>query len=411
MSPHRLLTLLAAAAIGALAPAAAQNPAGALPDPDRSANCVYCHGLEGREAAVGIHRRSGVDCIECHGGAADARSTAEAHAGEFRALADPVAAVEFCGRCHSDGAAMGHFGLKTDQLSLYRSSSHGRALFEQGDTQVATCLNCHGVHAVFATNDPRSSAYKPNLTRTCMACHEDPAHMEGPGIDTGIPGLYRDSIHGRSLLENNNLASPGCGDCHGSHGASPPRVGSIEAVCGHCHSTEREQFRQSPHYQASLRGEISECTSCHSNHAVQVLGLDDLVADGGLCEVCHSGAGDPARGVATAIHDGVVNQAERIRQVEDDIAAAALRGVFLRDDDGYLAELRSLRLSSAPVTHTASVELLANQLNRGEAMISKTLKSLATQQNHLRDLRIFAGVFLVVAVLLAGLILAYRRSL
>ncbi len=402
----KTLSLLLIASLGLSSGLAAQA------ETDRTAGCVYCHIPEGKEAEHGIHRRSGIDCISCHNGDPNERADADAaHGQDFLPLGDLVDAVESCGLCHADPERMAHYGLKTDQLALYKTSSHGKALYTGEHEEVATCLNCHGTHRVLPVSDPRSEASKIRLTESCMECHADAELMEGHDIDAAAPEDYRTSVHGRELLENGNLASPGCVDCHGSHGAAPPRIGTIEMVCGHCHTPEREQFRKSPHYQASLRGEMDECTSCHGNHAIEPLPDDELVNDDGLCATCHPDAGEPAREVARRIFEDLRKLEDKITGVETQVADAALKGLFLRDHDGFVEELRSLRRSSAPVTHASSVEVLDEVVTQGEGMVHETDESLEVLERRFRDLRIFARLFLVVSILLAGLLLAYRREL
>ena len=64
---------------------------------------------------------------------------------------------ELCGHCHSDGAFMRKYNpsLRTDQLAQYKTSVHGKRLL-QGDTKVAVCIDCHGVHDLRPASDPRS---------------------------------------------------------------------------------------------------------------------------------------------------------------------------------------------------------------------------------------------------------------
>jgi len=407
-SPLLIAALLPAAALLLAAPAHPQEAV----EGTRVDGCVYCHIPEGKQAEQGIHRRSGIDCISCHGGADDERADADAaHGVDFRPLNDLTAAVESCGECHADPQRMAHFGLKTDQMALYRISSHGRALFEGGHEEVATCLNCHGTHLVLPVSDPRSEAAKIRLTETCIECHDNAPLMEEHGIDPQAPDDYLQSVHARELLDHGNLASPGCVDCHGSHGAAPPRMGTIEMVCGHCHTPEREQFRKSPHYLASQRGEMDECTSCHGNHAVAILAEDELIREDGVCSVCHPDAQEEARQVARSIHEKLAVLQADVIQGEEEVQEAALRGLFLRDHDGFVEELQSLRRSSVPVTHASSAEVLDLVVEEGNGKVHKTRDSLETLRLRLRDLRYFAVGFLVVSILLAGLMLAYRREL
>ena len=156
---------------------------------------------------------------------------------------------------------------------------------------------------------------------------------------------------------------------------------------------------------------MEECTSCHDNHAVVELGDDELVREDGLCAVCHPDAEGTARQTGLRIRGDLDALEGKIRDVEQQIEEAALKGLFLRDHDGYVDDLRSLRRSSAPVTHASSVEVLDEVVTRGEGMVHKTRTSLEVLEKRFRDLRIFSGVFLFVSILLAGLMLAYRREL
>jgi hypothetical protein len=44
---------------------------------------------------------------------------------------------------------------------------HGRKL-AAGDTKVAVCTDCHGVHEIRAANDIRSSVNPINVAATCI---------------------------------------------------------------------------------------------------------------------------------------------------------------------------------------------------------------------------------------------------
>ena len=215
------------------------HPAGA-PEPQREGTCIVCHGTERVLLERGVHATAGLTCVSCHGGDPTAIEAAAAHALDFHALSDPLASVASCGDCHSDVQRMGASGLRTDQLELYRLSPHGAVLFETGNPDVATCSACHGTHEIRHAQDPTSSVHPLNQPATCGACHSDAERMEPYGLPTDAVELYTRSVHGRAVADG-LLSSPACSDCHGHHGALPPRVENAELVCGLCHSVVREQ--------------------------------------------------------------------------------------------------------------------------------------------------------------------------
>jgi predicted CXXCH cytochrome family protein len=137
---------------------------------------------------------------------------------------------------------------------------------------------------------------------------------------------WRQSVHAQALLTKGDLSAPTCNDCHGNHGATPPGLESIAAVCGQCHGREAELFRASPKHAgfethkellagAGAQGcaachdappgilhagaeRLSECVSCHGNHAVMrptVALLAPLPAT--PCAFCHEGSEPLAEGV------------------------------------------------------------------------------------------------------------------
>ena len=55
------------------------------------------------------------------------------------------------------------------------------------------------------------------------------------GIPTNQFEEYRSSVHWEALAKRGDLSAPSCASCHGNHGAKPPQVESVSAVCGTCH--------------------------------------------------------------------------------------------------------------------------------------------------------------------------------
>ena len=89
--------------------------------------------------------------------------------------------------------------LRTDQFSQYQTSVHGK-LLAKGDTKVAVCIDCHGVHDLRPASDPRSKVHPLNIAQTCARCHADAAYMKGYGIPTDQFAKYSTSVHHEAMV-------------------------------------------------------------------------------------------------------------------------------------------------------------------------------------------------------------------
>jgi hypothetical protein len=283
-----------------------------------------------------VHAEVGLSCHDCHGGNSDPVLADDLFASMDEAYAENpyVGAPErvdvpgFCGRCHSSPEYMRRFDpdQRVDQEQEYWTSHHGRAL-RAGDDNVATCIDCHGVHGIVPAADTRSPVHPTRVAETCSSCHASADRMSGYTLADGRPlpidqfALWRQSVHAAALLDRGDLSAPTCNDCHGNHGAAPPGLESIAFVCGQCHGREADLFRKSakaellvvhneyladagedrcaachepPEPQAELTdfGAFSECASCHRHHAVirpSIALLAPLPAT--PCAFCHESVG------------------------------------------------------------------------------------------------------------------------
>ncbi len=300
-------------------------------------SCTSCHTDKSAFAAADVHAQVGLSCHDCHGGnpdpaladdmaaAMDASFKANPYAGTPKRAGIP----EFCGKCHSSASFMRRFNPagRVDQVTEYWSSRHGQGL-RNGDTNVATCVDCHSVHDIKRRTRPDSPVHPTHVAETCSRCHSD-AKLMTPYRDAGGRPLptdqyakWRVSVHAKAMFEKSDMTAPTCNDCHGNHGATPPGVESVSFVCGQCHGREAELFRASRKHdqwmahnelmagaecrdchegqRASIKmNHFSECVSCHENHGV----LRPTVAMLGVlpetpCAFCHEGIGPLAERVA-----------------------------------------------------------------------------------------------------------------
>ncbi len=62
------------------------------------------------------------------------------------------------------------YGLPAGRLRSFIDSYHGLKS-KSGDTHVANCASCHGVHRILQSSDEFSSIHPNNLQKTCGECH------------------------------------------------------------------------------------------------------------------------------------------------------------------------------------------------------------------------------------------------
>jgi predicted CXXCH cytochrome family protein len=257
--------------------------------------------------------------------------------------------------------------------------------------------------------DPLAPVHKLNLVDTCGRCHGNASVMGSEGVRADVVQQYSASVHGVALLRDRNLASPGCTDCHGSHGAKPPRVEDVAVVCGQCHTVIRRHFEQSPHLEAARQGIMKECVTCHGNHhivkpdASMLLGTEE-----GHCGSCHAGEKDPGAQTAQALHKGLAALEAEIDGTERRLREAAAVGSFIEDEEGYLDEARATLAQARSLTHTVSRQRLDEVLNSGSSMVHETLESLEVKGRAHRDRKILVSAFAFMTLVFIGILLIRR---
>src|ERR1700674_3754262 len=260
--------------------------------------CLDCHStldpprrVTEEQFARDIHSQKGLNCASCHGGdPTKADFDAMSKAAGFRGKIERNQIPALCGRCHSDSAFMRQYNpsLRTDQLSQYKTSAHGK-LLTKGDTKVAVCTDCHGVHDLRPPSDTRSRIHPLNVAQTCARCHADAVYMKGHAIPTDQFEKYSSSVHHDAMVSRGDLSAPTCTTCHGNHGAAPPEVHSVQNVCSKCHVFQDQMYEKSSHKVAFQSASLPGCVVCHSNHAINHPSDARLGAGPqALCMQCHS---------------------------------------------------------------------------------------------------------------------------
>ncbi|MCX6601519.1 MAG: cytochrome c3 family protein [bacterium] len=339
-----------------------------------SGSCAACHaGLDAKNRAIvrgyekDVHFERGLLCSDCHGGDPavkdeDAMDPAKGFVGTPEWSKIP----EFCARCHSNPAYMRHFNPlgNVDQLEKYRTSRHG-ILLAKGDKKVAVCTSCHGVHGTLAVDNPNSPVYRQNIPQTCNRCHGDAAYMAPYRIPTDQYGKYARSVHGVALLEKHTKGAPACNDCHGNHGAVPPGVNDIEAVCVICHSINGELYDQSPHRDAFKAAGFKQCAQCHDHHLVfhptdAMLG----VGEGATCVECHS-PGEAGYVAAARMRQFLDSLEIRQTQAKSLLDSARVLDMDVADGEALVEAIRQNLIEARTATHAFSDKHLAEVGSKG----------------------------------------------
>ena len=210
--------------------------------------CLECHPDQAERVQDSIHTRffnegktETAVCVDCHG----------AHGTVSLSKARIDIAVT-CRKCHSD------------IYDEYSQSAHYKALVEEGNTDVPTCVDCHGVHSIEDPTTARFRLMSPNL---CGGCHADKELMGKYDVSTDVFETYVADFHGSTvtLFEKQSPDAPTnkavCYDCHGAHAiraVDDPESSVIKenllVTCQKCHPDATANFPDSwtSHYQPTF---------------------------------------------------------------------------------------------------------------------------------------------------------------
>jgi predicted CXXCH cytochrome family protein len=368
-----------------------------------------------------VHQKFGLDCTDCHGGDPNkgfqegdpdlAMDPAEG----FKPLTDRLKIPDFCAGCHSNIEYMKKYNprLPTDQLHLYKTSVHGKRLYDDNDTKVAICVDCHGTHGILPPSDSRSSVYHNNIPLTCKSCHSNKEHMKGykykgAPIPTNQFEQYSQSVHGKLVLEQGDKSAPACTDCHGSHGATPPQLASVSAACGECHANNQKYFDESPHKEAWDMLGYPECEQCHGNHLIKPVS-DEMVGvnPGAFCVQCHD-EGSGGYEAAVKIKAVIDSVKAAYNGADSLIHTANQKGVAIGDEEFELQSTKDALIRIRSEVHTFNpikVGELANPAIKNADNVKS--KAEAALQD-IRNRQIGLGLSLILIIIV---VIALRRKI
>jgi len=377
-------------------------------------SCLECHsiltdnlGVTEEKFSQDIHAQKGLTCASCHGGDAtnDDPEVAMGKKAGFKGKITRAQIPQLCGSCHSDPAVMRKYNpsLRTDQLSQYHTSVHGKRL-AAGDTKVAVCVDCHSVHDIRPPNDPRSTVYPLNVPATCSRCHSDPERMKEYKIPTNQFAEYKKSVHHEALTVRGDLSAPTCVTCHGNHGATPPGASSVAAVCSTCHVFQAQLFDASPHKAAFASAGLPGCVTCHSNHGIQhptdaLIGTDDK----SICGQCHT-EGDPGFVAANSIRDHLAQLAAAIDRSDQILSKAERSGMEVSQARLDLVQTRDTLTKARVTIHSVNVARVQQDIQPGLVAAAKNYEAGKDALKERNYRRYGLGLSLIaIAIVITGL--------
>lgn len=219
--------------------------------------CKTCHPNQMQDIADNAHAKLPEDkranapiCADCHN--PHTQPDIQTDANGDPVPAENVHIANICSKCHA--------GI----VEEYKASVHGAALFEEANTDVPACADCHGVHKI---NKARTVEFRLNSPELCAECHTRADIMGKYGISTNVMNTYVADFHGTTVTLFNkehtgqDTNKPVCYDCHGVHNIAAvddPQKGleikaNMLATCQRCHPDASENFSASwmSHYIAT----------------------------------------------------------------------------------------------------------------------------------------------------------------
>jgi len=307
---------LAGAMPSAAADAAALDNTGCLSCHDGKTHKLEVPGADGKARALmgvapdkygqSVHAK--MACVACHTGITDNPAAGAGHKKEAGKTTQSVG----CADCHqklwdeakaaNKADAKPRLGTVVQNIEAYKKSFHALPGKADKSKPKASCDGCHDTHSfnIPPANSPAHAQWRLEGPALCgEKCHSDP-------LDA-----YKDSVHGKEVLEKKNTKSAICADCHTAHAvgntsAAPIKL-AITQSCGSCHAQEFKSYKATYHGQINTLGyaNTAKCFDCHGSH--EVLRIKDpaskVHADNRMdtCKGCHGkkGVSEASAGFAT----------------------------------------------------------------------------------------------------------------
>ncbi|MDM8531237.1 hypothetical protein QUF63_08690, partial [Anaerolineales bacterium HSG25] len=210
--------------------------------------CLDCHPDQDEHNQDSNHARVRAEgnqdaavCVDCHG-AHNTRLLSESR----------IEIARTCQQCHAT------------IYDEYSQSAHSKALIEEDNQDVPTCVDCHGAHTM---EEPHTSQFRLKSPNLCATCHADEELMAEYEVSTHVFDSYVADFHGTTLILFERQSPDAvinkavCYDCHGAHAiraVDDPEAAVIKEnlleTCQKCHPDATSNFPTSwtSHFQPTF---------------------------------------------------------------------------------------------------------------------------------------------------------------
>jgi predicted CXXCH cytochrome family protein len=266
-----------------------------------------------------------------------------------------------------------------------------------------------------------SPVYHTHVAATCAKCHSDCQLMKGR-LFHGKPlpcdqyAKWRQSVHGKALMDQGDLSAPTCNNCHGNHGAVPPQVDTVANACGVCHGKIAKLFEQ-----ARMKHQFEEvglpgCATCHGSHGImrpsdEMLGM----ADGAVCARCHGkgkfGATLAGAKTARTLRSDLERLKSSIHTAEETLDTAERLGMEVSQPRFELRTAVDDLTNARSLVHTFHLQPVETALAGGAKVVSEVQQKAEHALEEHTARRIWLAASLVPIVLVIVLLVLYIRTL
>jgi predicted CXXCH cytochrome family protein len=266
-----------------------------------------------------------------------------------------------------------------------------------------------------------STVYRTRVAKTCAACHSDPEHMKGRQYH-GQPlacdeySKWRQSVHGKAMMEKGDLSAATCNNCHGNHGALPPQVDTVANACGACHGKVAKLFETARMKHKFEEVGLPGCVTCHGNHDItrpsdEMLGM----GDNAVCIRCHAegkfGATLDGAQAARTLRSDLDNLKQNINTAEQTLSDAQRLGMEVGQPRYELRAAVDALTNARSLIHAFQVKPVETALAGGAKVVAEVqIKAEHALQEHTYR-RIWLAATLVPILLVIALLLLYIRGM
>jgi hypothetical protein len=227
---------------------------------------------------------------------------------------------------------------------------------------------------------------------------------------TGQYQQYKSSVHANALYAKGDLSAPTCNDCHGSHGAAPPGVGSVRNVCGSCHTREATLFREVEARKGLDLEPCIQCVICHSNHAVlpptqEMIG----VGEHSTCTPCHA-QGQPGYVAADRMGKDLASLRSKLASAHEILDRAERAGMEVGPDRFALQKGSDSLVEARVLVHGFDLDRFVKASSEGIAAAdegivagNRAFAELGYRRNGL------ALSLIIIAAVIVALVMMIRR--